>query len=404
MSLDQWADLSKALFWPTTFLLYFAAMIASFYSLAFTKVARDEVETAAAGMRARNLATGLTVVGLLAHLGHLIARSQASGGRVPWGNMFEFSSVAGFLVVAAGLFIFQWRMKRPEVMGFLLFAGVLSMGTALVLFTEPGPLQPILNSEWLKIHVFTILVGFAVFVVGFTFNGLYLLRDKAESRVAAGIAGGGDRRSIGAAYAPEGMAEGDLDVIDADEFGEVVEGRDARIDQIEGRDLRDDEAYATALREAVPAFNAALWSGLVGLAAGLVFVVDRPSATIGITLIAIVGALLAQRFIAALPSAATLDSLAYRTIAFGFPIWTFAVLAGAVWAEQSWGRYWAWDPKETSAFLTWVAYAAYLHARATRGVKGRSAALIGMGAFGVLWFTYFVVNLFVTGLHSYAGI
>jgi cytochrome c-type biogenesis protein CcsB len=105
-----------------------------------------------------------------------------------------------------------------------------------------------------------------------------------------------------------------------------------------------------------------------------------------------------------LPSASTLDSLAYRTIAFGFPVWTFAVITGAIWAEQSWGRYWGWDPKETSAFFTWVAYAAYLHARATRGVRGRGASWFGIGAFAVLMFTYFVVNLLVVGLHSYAGL
>ena len=98
----------------------------------------------------------------------------------------------------------------------------------------------------------------------------------------------------------------------------------------------------------------------------------------------------------------TLDAYAYRTVAFGFPVWTFAVIMGAIWAEQSWGRYWGWDPKETSAFLTWVAYAGYLHARATRGMKGRNAGWLGILAFAVLMFTYFAVNLVVVGLHSYA--
>ena len=77
-----------------------------------------------------------------------------------------------------------------------------------------------------------------------------------------------------------------------------------------------------------------------------------------------------------LPPAATLDRLAYRIIAFGFPVWTFSVIAGAIWAQSAWGRYWGWDPKETWSFITWVIFAGYLHARATSGWKGRRAAVI----------------------------
>jgi cytochrome c-type biogenesis protein CcsB len=103
-----------------------------------------------------------------------------------------------------------------------------------------------------------------------------------------------------------------------------------------------------------------------------------------------------------LPSAAQLDTLAYRITAFAMPIFTFAVICGAIWAEEAWGRYWGWDPKETGSFFTWVLYAAYLHARATRGWRGRRAAWIGAGAYVALMVTYFAVNLFVVGLHSYA--
>jgi cytochrome c-type biogenesis protein CcsB len=105
-----------------------------------------------------------------------------------------------------------------------------------------------------------------------------------------------------------------------------------------------------------------------------------------------------------LPSAATLDRMAYRTIAFAFPIWTFAVIAGAIWAQNAWGRYWGWDPKETWSFITWVVYAGYLHARATAGWKGRKAAMIALVGFGSLLVTYYVVNLWIVGLHSYAGV
>ena len=105
-----------------------------------------------------------------------------------------------------------------------------------------------------------------------------------------------------------------------------------------------------------------------------------------------------------LPSARTLDKLAYRLTGLVFPLWTFAIIAGAVWAEAAWGRYWGWDPKETWAFITWVAYAAYLHARATAGWKGRRAAVLGLVAFAAFVFNYYGVNIFITGLHSYGGL
>ncbi|MDP9436419.1 MAG: c-type cytochrome biogenesis protein CcsB, partial [Actinomycetota bacterium] len=103
-----------------------------------------------------------------------------------------------------------------------------------------------------------------------------------------------------------------------------------------------------------------------------------------------------------LPSAPALDRASYSTIAFAFPVWTFAIVAGAIWAEAAWGRYWGWDPKETWSFITWVLYAGYLHARATAGWKGRKAAWVAVAAAVALVIDYYVVNLFVVGLHSYA--
>ncbi len=105
-----------------------------------------------------------------------------------------------------------------------------------------------------------------------------------------------------------------------------------------------------------------------------------------------------------LPGPQTLDRLAYRTVVFAFPVWTFGIMAGAIWADQAWGRYWGWDPVETWAFITWVVYACFLHARATAGWRGRRAAYIQMAAFGCLVFNVIGVQTFLTGLHSYAGL
>jgi cytochrome c-type biogenesis protein CcsB len=105
-----------------------------------------------------------------------------------------------------------------------------------------------------------------------------------------------------------------------------------------------------------------------------------------------------------LPSIEQIDRLTYRTIVFGFPVWTFGVIAGAIWADQAWGRYWGWDPVETWAFITWVLYAAFLHARATAGWRGRRAHYIQLLGFTSLIFNILVVQVFIAGLHSYAGV
>jgi cytochrome c-type biogenesis protein CcsB len=104
-----------------------------------------------------------------------------------------------------------------------------------------------------------------------------------------------------------------------------------------------------------------------------------------------------------LPAAAALDRLAYRVTIVAFPLYTFGVIAGAVWAEAAWGRFWGWDPKETVAFVAWVVYAAYLHARATAGWR-RAAPWINVAGLAVVLFNLFFINMVVAGLHSYAGL
>lgn len=105
-----------------------------------------------------------------------------------------------------------------------------------------------------------------------------------------------------------------------------------------------------------------------------------------------------------LPTADALDELSYKLYAFVFPLWTFAIIAGAIWAESAWGRYWGWDPKETWSFITWVVFAAYLHARATAGWRGRRAAYIALAGLSCFVFDFVGVNIWLTGLHSYGGL
>ncbi|HET7869002.1 MAG TPA: c-type cytochrome biogenesis protein CcsB [Actinomycetota bacterium] len=309
MSTEQWSRLSTDAFNVALF-AYIAGMIGYFYYLAFR------------GQLAWRAARVAAFLGLSANALSVVSRGVAAG-RVPWGNMYEYSSLLALLVVTGYLFVVEGVFKVRVLGGFVLAFSVLTMAIAVMfLYVGPGPLVPALNSYWIKIHVVAAITGSSLFALGSIVTILYLAKDRRERRTAAmtPIAGG----SVDLEDAPPHFESG------ADE----------------------------------PVGEATRW---------------------GI-----------------LPSAAVLDRVAYRTIAFAFPIWTFAVIAGAIWAEQAWGRYWGWDPKETWSFITWVVFAGYLHARATSGWRGRRAAVIALVGFASLLVTYYAVNLWIVGLHSYA--
>ncbi len=109
-------------------------------------------------------------------------------------------------------------------------------------------------------------------------------------------------------------------------------------------------------------------------------------------------------FLATLPSAEKLENLAYRVILIGFVFWTFTLIAGAIWAERAWGRYWGWDTKEVWTFIIWTIFAGYIHARATRGWRGSRSAWLAIVGFSAVMFNFTVVNLFFKGLHAYSGL
>jgi cytochrome c-type biogenesis protein CcsB len=104
-----------------------------------------------------------------------------------------------------------------------------------------------------------------------------------------------------------------------------------------------------------------------------------------------------------MPALDVLDDISYKFIAVGFPLLSIVIISGAIWAEYAWGRYWSWDPKETWSLITWLVYAAYLHARFTYGWKGGRAAWMSLLGFAFVLFTFFGVNYFLSGIHSYGG-
>jgi cytochrome c-type biogenesis protein CcsB len=284
----------------------------------------------------------VAVVGLGTNVAAAVTRSLATH-RVPWGNMYEYSVMIGVVTVTAYL---VWVLRRPEVrtLGpFILLPAVLAIAIAGVALRVPaGPLVPALNSGWIKIHVAAAISGSSILCLASIFSALYLIRDYFERRSAK--------------PAPP-LVAGGAGTVDRVELRETmaayVEEEEAAAEPRAGGDGDGDEPRRRALWERLPA-------------------------------------------------AGTLDLLAYRTAAFGFPIWTFAIIAGAIWAQSAWGRYWGWDPKETWSFIVWTIFAAYLHARATSGWRGRRAAWLSLVGFGAMLFNFYAVNTWIVGLHSYA--
>jgi cytochrome c-type biogenesis protein CcsB len=245
------------------------------------------------------LALVLVAFAALVHLAALVTRGLAADPvRVPWGNMYEFTLTATFVVVA--LYLLMHRRFALDWMApvITLFVLAVLMVDVLVLYEPVTPLRDALQSPWLVIHVVAAILATGAFTMGGMVSALYLVKERALAR---------------------------------------------------GR-------------------------GQTG-------------------------------YLARVPSLAGLDRLAYRWHAFAFPVWTFAALiAGPIWAQYAWGRYWGWDPKEVWAFITWVVYAAYLHARSTAGWKGRNAAILALVGMATLWFNFIGINYFSsTSQHSYAS-
>lgn len=116
------------------------------------------------------------------------------------------------------------------------------------------------------------------------------------------------------------------------------------------------------------------------------------------------GKLGSVKFLETVPDAEKLETLAYRVVVVGFVFWTFTLIAGSIWAEHAWGRYWGWDTKEVWTFIIWTIFAGYIHARATRGWRGSRSAWLAIIGFVAVMFNFTIVNLFFKGLHVYSGL
>jgi cytochrome c-type biogenesis protein CcsB len=392
-----------------------------------------------------NAATVLTALGFVANTAAVVHRWSVAG-RPPFSNMYEM--LLSFVWTLALLTLIAERAYKVKIIGSITMPiTVVSVILMQLLPSDVRPLVPALQSTWLQVHVTLAMLSYAACAVSFALAMMFLIQDdmktesfqaltatgmiavyasmlitrfrsgnlavtaydveaKAEVMVSRGHAlfiqipdlGWVYMLVLASAIAPlvlyiMGQVKKDKSLFDVGSKAMFVTillqvmGLAIFVMRVKSGRYGSPEAdgfYATAL----PA-NPFLLAGMVGgIVAGLLYLL-----------------LLWRRegLQKMMPSADVLDRVTYKIICIAFPLLTLMIAAGAYWANQAWGSYWSWDPKETWAAITWLVYAGYLHMRITRGWKGRRAAWFAILGFAVVIFTFFGVTYLLPGLHAYAA-
>lgn len=367
----------------------------------------------------------VSVIGFLCQVTFFFTRWYEAG-HIPTSNMYEFMTFLGMMIMLAFLIVFL--IYRTPVLGvFALPIGFIMIAYASVFPSEVQPLIPALQSYWLKIHVTTAAAGEAFFAVGFAAGLMYLLRtvdykgtsakDKKEQRgveftllfifiLVAFIASIFTFNATGykAVFSKEVTvtdSKGNQQTTTQQEtyvLPPIVQPYKTEIVQMQPflgmtKPLFESPSWmegASAGRK----LNTVIWSVFLGLILyGLGRLVVRKP--LGAAIGPIVQGMDPE----------DLDEIGYRSIAIGYPIFTLGALIFAmIWAQEAWGRFWGWDPKEVWALITWLFYAVFLHLRLSRGWQGKRSAWLSVIGFLVVMFTLVGVNLVIAGLHSYAGV
>jgi len=308
--------------------------------------------------------TGMIIANLC--IAALLGARWLSAGYFPLSNLYESLfflawGITAMHLVAEKMSASRWVgvVTSPVAMGITAFAA-LSLPSDM---QQAEPLVPALKSNWLMMHVSVMMLSYATLMVGSLLAIAFLVVTRGQNIELRGssVGTGGFRRKQDST----GTASYQLK-------------RNQNNPQPQGG---DSGAMAMSWQDT---------SGSTTSTAVLDAVTSTPE-------LASVPTLSPQR----LNLADTLDNISYRIIGLGFPLLTIGIIAGAVWANEAWGSYWSWDPKETWALITWLVFAAYLHARITRGWQGRRPAILAATGFVVVWICYLGVNLLGKGLHSY---
>lgn len=348
-------------------------------------------------------AIAVTVFGFLSQLGYFFTRWAVSG-HAPLSNMFEFTTAFGMTLV--GGFILIYFLYKTAVLGMIVLpVALLIIAYASMFPNEISPLIPALQTNWLEIHVSTVVIAEGILAISAAAGLIYLLKvvdltKKSKQRfwleailytlvLVLGFI-------ISSSYFTLTNYEADFQYVNKDgQEAFVTYNMPPIFGMNESVPLTEDAM--TPFIETPPIIDATkmttiTWSLFIGT---VLYVLIR---------------LVARRRISQLiqpmmknVSSELMDEINYRAVIIGFPIFTLGALVFAmIWAQITWSRFWGWDPKEVWALITWLFYAAYLHLRLGKGWQGEKSAWLGVIGFAIIMFNLIVVNLIIAGLHSYA--
>ncbi|MEM9087339.1 MAG: c-type cytochrome biogenesis protein CcsB [Cyanobacteria bacterium P01_F01_bin.53] len=348
-SLEGWLD-------NASFAILFATMLAYWAGLTFSEVKILPV-IGGAGMAIGNLC-----------LAALLTSRWIEGGYFPLSNLYESLffiawGITAMHFVAERMSGSRWvgAVTSPVAMGISAFAALTLPSSMQV----SEPLVPALKSNWLMMHVSVMLLSYSALMVGSLIAIAFLIvtRGQAVELKGSSVGTGGFRdRKYSLKRADSTLATAPVSATSGETEPLAVAGGGTAL--LEKTQLEKTQLEKTQLAE------------------------QKTSAAVELS---------PQR----LTLADTLDNISYRIIGLGFPLLTIGIIAGAVWANEAWGSYWSWDPKETWALITWLVFAAYLHSRITKGWQGRRPAILAASGFVMVWICYLGVNLLGKGLHSY---
>jgi cytochrome c-type biogenesis protein CcsB len=287
--------------------------------------------------------TGMAIANLC--MATLLGARWIEAGYFPLSNLYESLFFLAWGITA--IHLFAESISRSALVGVVTspVAMLITAFSALKLPDEmqaSAPLVPALKSNWLMMHVSVMMISYATLMVGSVLAIAFLFVTRGQEIELRGSSFGGSGYRLTSSLATQNVV-------------------------------------------ASPSTSMSIATS------------DGNTAVLTLPTIAATATLTPQR----LSLADTLDNISYRVIGLGFPLLTIGIIAGGVWANEAWGSYWSWDPKETWALITWLVFAAYLHSRITKGWQGRKPAILATLGFVVVWICYLGVNLLGKGLHSY---
>ncbi len=297
--------------------------------------------------------TGMAVANLC--MATLLSARWIEAGYFPLSNLYESLFFLAWGVTA--IHLFAESISRSALVG-VVTAPVAMLITAFAALKLPddmqasAPLVPALKSNWLMMHVSVMMLSYATLLVGSVLAIAFLFVTRGRDIELRGSSFGGSGYRLTSSLATQNVAA------------------------------------ATVVAPATPLQSESYPNEKSDVGTTAVLTLPTIAATVTLT---------PQR----LSLADTLDNISYRVIGLGFPLLTIGIIAGGVWANEAWGSYWSWDPKETWALILWLVFAAYLHSRITKGWQGRKPAILASVGFVVVWICYLGVNLLGKGLHSY---